>query len=328
LKRFNHFDSVPRFGVKWLDVHLGETRSKDCKGISMITASLGHKVLVAANAFMMSLGFLAGCSALAADLPLKAPAAAAPFVAGDKWSGAYVGLIAGGAEGRTFAASSVDCPPGGFICDPVHYPQYGALIGATASGSKSAIAFTGGASAGFNWRLSQFAVGVEADVSSLHLGLTRGGSGASLNLGLVNNPGAVPVTFNVGATAAVNWLATFRARVGYVISPDLLVYATGGLALTTLSVSNSYTDNWNANGGGVGNSSVASNAAGYAVGGGAEYGLARSWTLKAEYLRVDFGSITTPGTIFVVQVPSAKNPFSSSANLTANLFRAGLNYHF
>jgi outer membrane immunogenic protein len=267
-------------------------------------------------------------AARAADLPVKAPVKAVPTATSDKWSGPYIGLIAGGAEGRTSAKSTVDCPPGGFLCDPIHYPQYGALIGATASGSKSEVAFTGGGLAGYNWRVDSFVYGIEADVSSLHLSLTDHGSGASLNPGLVNNPGAVPVVFTASATAQINWLATFRARVGYLVSADFLVYATGGLALTSLSVSNSYTDNWIYNGGGFGNSSVTSNAKGYAVGGGAEYSLARSWTLKAEYLRVDFGSLTTSGTIIPVQVPSARNPFASSANLTANLFRAGLNYKF
>ena len=286
-------------------------------------ASLARRMLVAASVLAVSLG----CSAVAADLPLKAPVKADPAITSDKWSGPYVGLIAGGAEGRTFATSTVGCPVGGFICDPTHYPQYGALIGATASGSKTEVVFTGGGLAGYNWRLDRFVVGIEADVSSLHLGLTDRGSGASLNLGLVN-PGNVPVVFTAGATAEINWLATIRARVGYLVSADLLLYATGGLALTSLSVSNSYTDNWVFNGGGFGNSSATSHARGYAVGGGAEWALARSWTLKAEYLRADFGSLTTAGTIIPLQVPSAKNPFTSSANLTANLLRAGVNYKF
>lgn len=282
-----------------------------------------RKMLVVAGTV---LGFLGG-SALAADLPLKAPvkAGAAPS---DIWSGPYVGLTAGGAEGRTFAKSTVDCPPTGFICDPVHYPEYGALIGTTASGPKSQIAFTAGGSAGYNWRLDRVVYGLEADISSLHLSLTDRGSGASLNLGLVNNPGAVPVVFTASATAKINWLATLRARLGYLVSPDVLLYATGGLALTGLSVSNSYSDNWIYNGGGLGGSSVASNAKGWVVGFGAEWALARSWTLKAEYLRAGFGSLTTSGFIIPVQVPSAQNGFTSSANLTADLVRAGLNYRF
>jgi outer membrane immunogenic protein len=281
-------------------------------------ASLARRTLVAAIAFI---GFV-GCSAFADEL--KSPAHD-PAI--DNWSGPYIGLTAGGAQGQSSATSVVDCNAFGFLCDPTpHYPQYGALIGATASGSKSEAAFAAGATAGYNWRVDRFVYGVEADVSSLRFDLTDRGSGASLNLGLTNLDG--PVIFTAGAAAEINWLATLRARVGYLVSPDILVYATGGLALTNLSVSNSYSDNWTSNGGGVGGSKAASNARGFAFGGGAEWAVAQGWTLKAEYLRVDFDSLTTSGLIYPVQVPSDANPFTSSANLTANLFRLGLNHRF
>ena len=165
-------------------------------------------------------------------------------------------------------------------------------------------------------------------MSSLRLNSTDRGSGSSLNLGLVNYPGPVPVVFTASATAQIEWLATLRARAGYLVSPDVLVFATGGLALANLSVSNAYSDNWIYNGGGIGGSRSASNARGYAFGGGAEWAIARGWALKAEYLRIDFGSLRTSGPIYPAQVPSAGNPFASSADLTANLFRVGLNHRF
>jgi outer membrane immunogenic protein len=284
-------------------------------------ASLARKMLVAVSAFVGPLG----CSAFAQDAK---PPVEARDAGSDNWSGPYVGVIAGGAEGQSSATSIVDCNVYGFLCDPTpHYPQYGALIGATASGSKSQAAFTAGVSAGYNWRLDRFVYGVEADATSLHFDLTDRGSGASLNLGLTN-PGPVPVVFTAGAAAEINWLATLRARAGYLVSPDVLVFATGGLALTNLSVSNAYSDNWIYNGGGIGGSRAASNAIGYAFGGGAEWAIAQGWTLKAEYLRVDFGSLTTSGPIYPVQFPADKNPFTSSADLNVNLFRVGLNRRF
>ena len=235
---------------------------------------------------------------------------------------------AGGAEGQSSAKSTVNCDVFGFLCDPTpHYPQYGVLIGDTASGSKSQGAFAAGVSAGYNWRIDRFVYGVEADVTSLRLDLGDRGSGASLNLGLTN-PGPVPVIFTAGARAQINWLATLRARAGYLVTPNVLVFATGGLALTDLCVSNSYSDNWVFNGGGVGGSKATSNVRGYAVGGGLEWAVAQGWTLKAEYLRVDFGSVTTSGPIYPVQVPSAANPFTSSADLTVNLVRIGFNHRF
>ena len=224
-----------------------------------------------------------------------------PFVDVDHWSGAYIGLLAGAADGHSSFASTVGCPVNGFLCDPVHYPENGALLGATASGSRSNVGFTAGVFAGYNFRASNFVFGVESDVSSLHLRLNRGGSASSLNLGLTN-PGPVPVVATVNAAAAVDWLATFRGRIGFLASPDVLLYATGGLALTNVSVSNSYTDNWVFNGGAVGNSKATADKTGYAVGAGGEWSLGRNWTLRAEYLRVGFDSLTTSATIYVVQV--------------------------
>jgi len=46
-------------------------------------------------------------------------------------------------------------------------------------------------------------------------------------------------------TADVNWLGTVRARLGYLITPNLLVYATGGLAYGGVSASASLTTNVN-----------------------------------------------------------------------------------
>jgi len=300
---------------------LREPRDDRKKGALEMQASLARKMLAAASVLLAALG----CSALADDVK---PPVAARDAGSDLWSGPYIGLIAGGAMGRTSATSAVDCQVYGFLCDPIpQYLDYGALIGATASGSKSEAAFTAGASAGYNWRLDRFVYGAEADVSSLHLNLTDRGSGSSLNLGLVN-PGPVPVVFTASATAQIDWLATLRARVGYLASPDVLIFATGGLALANLSVSNAYSDNWTSNGGGIGGSRDASNARGYAFGGGAEWAISRGWTLKAEYLRVDFGSLRTSGPIYPEQLPLQGNPFTSSADLTANLFRAGLNHRF
>lgn len=281
-----------------------------------------RRVLVAASALVCATG-----TVFAQEPPRTAPLKPAPLEQVDKWSGPYIGVLAGIADGHSSADNVVGCTAGGFLCAPNQYLDNGALLSATASGTKSHDVFTAGVLAGYNWHAGNFVYGVEGDLSSLHLSLANGGSVSSLDLGLTN-PGNVPVVDTVHTTAAIDWLATLRGRIGYLASPDLLLYATGGLALTSLTVSYSYTDNWAFNGGGLGNSSVASNATGYAVGGGAEWSLGGRWTLRAEYLHVGFGRMTTSGMITVVQVPAAQNPFTSSASLSVDLFRSGLSYKF
>jgi outer membrane immunogenic protein len=78
--------------------------------------------------------------------------------------------------------------------------------------------------------------------------------------------------------------------------------------------------------------SLSSTKVGYAVGAGVEAGLWGNWTLKAEYLYVDFGTITGTGLITappaVLAAGSNNNPFTHSFDLKANIARVGLNYRF
>lgn len=283
-----------------------------------------RKLLAAACAFVC-----AAAPVFAQDRPRVARVPPAVVVQSDPWSGAYAGLVVGAGIGHSSLNNAIDCSFAGFLCDPTHYPENGALLSATASGSKTDAAFTGGIVGGYNWRLDRAIYGIEADVSYLHLRLTRGGNASSLNPGL-NNGGAppVPVVATVGTTAGMDWLATFRGRAGYLVRPDLLVFATGGLALTNQSASYSYVDNWIFNGGAAGSSRTSQLAAGYAAGAGIDWIVSGNWTLRAEYLHAGFGTQRTSGFIYVLQAPPARSPYSSSANLSADLIRTGLTYKF
>jgi outer membrane immunogenic protein len=280
------------------------------------------KILLGAIAAVVLSG-----TAFAADLPARTYTKAPPPVAPvwtDPWSGFYVGLNAGGAVGNSSAVGIIGCPPiVGYLCNPTVALANGALVGATASGSKSGSGFTGGVLAGYNWHRGLFVYGVESDFGSMHFALTNGGSAPSINPGLLGS------TFTDGTTIHSDWLATLRGRIGYLASPNLLVYGTGGLALTNLSVSNFYTDNFGgalALGGAIENSTVSKVKTGYAVGAGAEWALGPRWKIRAEYLYVDFGSLTTLGNVTIAGI--AVNPFQSSADLKVNLIRGGVTYSF
>ncbi|MDB5643655.1 MAG: porin family protein [Hyphomicrobiales bacterium] len=270
------------------------------------------------------------CIAAALSLSASMPGLAQDHLrtpVSEAWSGPYVGVVAGAASGRGATQSVVGCGVNGFLCDPVHYPENGAALGAAASGSSLHTSATAGVLAGYNWRSGLFVYGAEADASALHLSSNHGGSRSSLNLGLTN-PGPVPVIATIGSSAKIDGLATLRARAGYLVAPSLLVYATGGVALTKLTVTNGYTDDWQFNGGAVGGSRSSARVFGAAFGAGLEWNVARSWTLRAEYLHASFGARSTTGDIFVVQVPAARNTFGSSGKLRADLFRLGSTFSF
>jgi outer membrane immunogenic protein len=60
---------------------------------------------------------------------------------------------------------------------------------------------------------------------------------------------------------------------------------------------------------------------GFVYGGGAEWAFAPAWSVKAEYLRTDFGDKATYGT--------PANPLIENVSLkNLNIFRLGLNYRF
>ncbi len=104
-----------------------------------------------------------------------------------------------------------------------------------------------------------------------------------------------------------HYVATVRGRAGYAIG-NWLPYVTGGGALGDIQIST-------AAGGGQ-----AINKFGWAAGAGVEYGLAGTpWSLDLQYLYTDLGSATCD---------AGHCGVDTSADLKANLVRAGVNYHF
>lgn len=275
-------------------------------------------------------GYLTAVAAAAVALTATVAQAAPPTAPTTyDWNGAYVGAFAGAASGSSSITTTVDCSVNGVLCDPYpHYLNNGVLIGETASGRATGTAFTGGVFTGRNWQSGGIVYGLEADFGAMPLSLGVGGSASTLNLGLYN--GGTPSVFTVEAKASTDWLATGRVRVGFLPTPRLLVYGTAGIAATELTVSNSYSDNFN-NGTGTGSVESSSRGevrTGLVLGVGAEWAFAPRWRLRAEYLHTDFGAVTTTGiSTYLPQVPSS-NPITSTADLRVDLIRFGLAYGF
>jgi len=135
--------------------------------------------------------------------------------------------------------------------------------------------------------------------------------------------GALPVTAT--ANQDLNYLGTVRGRLGYTITPTLLVYGTGGFAYGGAEVSSSVNTTPGCPGfcGGLTSSSTLT---GWAAGGGLEYMISPNWTAKLEYLHYDLGSLSQtfgdsfgrfPGT-FV----------NTSTNFKGDIVRIGANYKF
>src|SRR5262249_23542526 len=125
---------------------------------------------------------------------------------------------------------------------------------------------------------------------------------------------SVTVTLNglvsASATSELGWFGTVRGRIGYGFDRSL-IYFTGGLAYggvkdrlsTNFSKTLIFDDT----------------KTGYVLGGGVEYLLAPSWSVKAEYQYLDLGSDTLSFT-------KINGTATFTDPHTYNTVRAGLNY--
>jgi len=281
------------------------------------------KLLLGSMAFV---ALIAG-PAMAADMAVRAPVykGPAPVVAAYNWSGFYIGGTVGGAWGTFDPTTSTVLSPvgGGLAATSV------TAINAAGVQSIKPSGWTGGFEVGYNWQISNLVLGVEGDIESFRLS----GSAAT---GPVVYPCCAPAAFNITSNASTTWLATVRGRLG-VAANNWLFFVTGGAAFTNLNSAFTFTDNCGAVPacGPPGTSAVeavsfSGNKTGYTVGGGVEAGLWGQWSVKAEYLYVNFGTASAVGLITggAVAFGTNNNPFTHSVDLKANIVRFGLNYRF
>lgn len=250
------------------------------------------------------------------------------------WTGFYLGANAGGAWGRSSVSTAVNCgtPPGtGYFCDSAGTgAANAAVLDASGTGTINSSAFTGGIQAGYNYQWDRSVLGVEMDYDSFHLGGTRHGSGVFP----VAGPGAPPAlpagtAYTIANSVDTDWLWTFRGRLGWLAQPNLLAYVTGGVALTRLAVSMNYSDNNGGIGGPAsGSGSAAATKTGWTIGGGLEWALNSHWSVKGEYLYLDFGSVTANASVPAGAKATAISTMSTKADLTAQIARLGVNYKF
>jgi outer membrane immunogenic protein len=240
-----------------------------------------------------------------------------------RWTGWYVGANAGYAWGKSDFASNFYCTGQQSKCPWAS--AFEAIFSAGTSGSRSDTGFTGGMQTGYNWQDGQLLYGVETDFGAFDLNPTLTTTAPFTNSGRL--------IYSTRAETSADWFWTLRGRVGWTVVPDWLIYATGGLAVTELKIANSYQDNASASLPGSPDFAGASRSknikAGFTVGGGVEAALDQSWSVRAEYLYVDFGSADT--TLTTNARPgggggSTPHAMTTSGDLSASVARIGINY--
>ena len=148
---------------------------------------------------------------LAADIPVKAPPPVAAIVSG--WTGFYFGIHGGyGWGGSRDIQTSYLPSPADFNGQPF----------STEIAPKG---FLGGGQIGYNLQSGSLVYGVEADFSWSNVE----GSAQSAPFLLF---GGAPLNNGSSHTfrQELDWFGTVRARLGFLVSPTMLAYVTGGLA--------------------------------------------------------------------------------------------------
>jgi outer membrane immunogenic protein len=235
-------------------------------------------------------------AAYAADMgvPMKAPPPAPiPYT---NWQGFYIGGLVG--VGRLNETAEYKSLGAGKVNFNSTCGGYAATSCAT-----SATGVIGGVEVGYDWQSRYFVYGVVADWTWTGLNHTR-----------TNACGSSVWTH----TGRVDWLASFRGRMGLAVD-DTLVYFTGGIALGGLKSSGQYSDFDAPN-----RAALDTVKAGWVAGLGVEHKFTPNWSGKAEFLYYDLGrasvnsSITSPTTA----------TYTTTFNHEIFVGRVGLAYHF
>jgi outer membrane immunogenic protein len=253
------------------------------------------------------LAILATREACGADLPLKAPTVRPAQAV--NWTGFYIGVHAGYSWGRWDGLLTYDPGTGPVqVFDPPNR-------------TIDAAGWLGGGQIGFHYQLGSFVFGPEAEISWTNL---KGGNTFS-TIGLNN------YTWNINNR--LDWFGTVRGRTGIAVD-RFLIYGTAGVAFGQAKANEVVTgfqgQGFPPTGQVTAVASTSENHIGWTAGGGVEWLLSRSLSIKVEYLYVDLGSASYrfTGTNFTTVPSSPHTTDSFPADLNFQIVRAGANYRF
>jgi opacity protein-like surface antigen len=228
-----------------------------------------------------------------------------------KWDGVYAGVNAGYAFGASGLTTFDPASPTA--------AQFQALGRAPVSQNSDIAGFEGGGQVGYNYHITPSILGgVEADIQYANVGGSFGNSDVLFGTTTSNK-------------RLLEWFGTARARLGWLLRDDVLIYGTGGFAYGEVGARGALSSFaagacalfWCSAG------SFSEVATGWTAGAGLEFAVASNVTFKTEWLYVDLGKqrygIASFGGANIVGVPVNLVATSDS---TTHIVRAGVNYRF
>jgi outer membrane immunogenic protein len=193
--------------------------------------------------------------ASAADMPVKAPLEPVRATT-TSWQGFYIG----GAFGYGFDVTEMALPGLGVVADT----RFAGIGGR---------GYTAGGLAGYNFMIDpRWLVGVEAD-------------------GNWQNIETKITLFGLEQKGSMGWSASVRGRIGFLVTPTTMIFASGGWSWSELKLSDNFGPN----------ESFSKSINGPQVGFGVETMFPSGWIMRTEYLQSFYHRVTfdtsTPGTI-------------------------------
>jgi outer membrane immunogenic protein len=270
--------------------------------------------LAALLAGALSLGLVTAASA--ADMAVKArPVAPLPVFS---WTGFYIGGAIGGRW--TDNSWNTSCQETGFAATCVVFADRFATNNSQKFNSS---AFRGSIYGGYNWQVATWVVGLEGDFGWADNKKTNAGIPGLESPTVVGAPGLDT------STVKQTWDGSFRGRIGFLVTPSVLFYGTGGVAFAHVEASShcgtAFPVGW-CTAVNVGRTdTTSSDRVGWTVGGGIEAMLAPNWLLRGEYRYADYGNLN-----FVqLQGPVINvDAFTASVKYRTHTALVGLAYKF
>jgi outer membrane immunogenic protein len=254
--------------------------------------------------------------------PIATPTNASPALAapGYNWTGIYVGGNFGDSRGHSaFTGTSIN--------NAFTNPISGAFDTETFAGGEKLSGMFGGIQIGFNYQLREnWVLGIEADVDVASITGSMGYCSTSTTFGTIGC---------TSGSSRLSEIGTLRGRVGYAWD-NWLVYGTGGWAWgegsTTASITcidvacPAATDPFTAS-----PASSTVNLSGWVAGAGIEWAFLPNWSVRLEYLHLQFLDVAQNFTLNGVLL-AGPTPFTittgSQSNINIDTVRVGLNYLF
>jgi outer membrane immunogenic protein len=134
---------------------------------------------------------------------------------------------------------------------------YGSADFSTSRGDVSAGGAMGGGLLGWNWQEGPIVIGLEGDILAADVSGSRR-----------------------GMSPTIDWMTDLRARAGVTVTPQVLLFATLGIAWADIDLPVR------------GRAARDAHFFGWSVGGGAEVALSQNWSARFDYQFTDFGSET------------------------------------